>query len=147
MSVQLIQWRQILLALLPIQMIYDLIGPCLGHRSHWENSYSLHKPFISSGSKSCEKYILFSFWFQNSNQVTVLYMPWQLSCHGMCKIVTWLDNYFAITATYIFTRFWLWAHELYVKWVIGSMTDERWHIHYPKQPDRVSWFVFFLKLI
>ena len=29
---------------------------------------------------------------QWSNLVTILYMQWQLSCHGMCKIVTWLDH-------------------------------------------------------
>ena len=28
------------------------------------------------------------------NQITILHMPQQLSCCGMCKIVTWLDNYF-----------------------------------------------------
>ena len=29
---------------------------------------------------------------QWSDQVTILHMPSQLSCHGMCKIVTWWDH-------------------------------------------------------
>ena len=27
-----------------------------------------------------------------SDQVPILHMPWQLSCHDMCKIVTWFDQ-------------------------------------------------------
>ena len=26
------------------------------------------------------------------DQITILHMPWQLSCHGMCKIETWSDD-------------------------------------------------------
>ena len=33
------------------------------------------------------------FWFQWSDLVTVLHMSW-LSCHDMCKSVTWSDHYF-----------------------------------------------------
>ena len=33
----------------------------------------------------CEKYL--------TNHVTILHMSWQLSCHDMCKTVTWLDHY------------------------------------------------------
>ena len=28
-----------------------------------------------------------------SDQFTILHMSWQQSCHDMCKIVTWLDNW------------------------------------------------------
>ena len=27
-----------------------------------------------------------------SDQVTMLHISWQFSCHGMCKIVAWLEN-------------------------------------------------------
>ena len=30
---------------------------------------------------------------QWSHQVKILHMPWQLSCHGMCKLFIWLDHY------------------------------------------------------
>ena len=38
------------------------------------------------------KYVL--LWLEKSwpDQATILYMVWQLSCHDMCKIVTWLDH-------------------------------------------------------
>ena len=42
------------------------------------------------------KFFLLYFAFAWSNQVTNLYMPWQLSCRGMWKFVTWSDNYFLI---------------------------------------------------
>ena len=42
-------------------------------------------------------------------------MPWQLCCHGMCKIVTWSESYFSHQTTCIFTRFGLWAHTWFAK--------------------------------
>ena len=39
------------------------------------------------------KYMLPFFEKLLSDQVTILHMPWQLSCHGMCKFVTWLDHW------------------------------------------------------
>ena len=41
------------------------------------------------------KLILLWFWVWWFNQVRILHMPWQLSCHGMCKILTWSDCYFS----------------------------------------------------
>ena len=46
----------------------------------------------------------------------VLGKPQQLSCSDMSKIVTWVK----IGAKRIFTRFKLWAHYLFVKWVLAS---------------------------
>ena len=48
--------------------------------------------FMGSLMKSCNKYkllFLHNWW---SDQVMILHMPWQLSCHDMCKIMTWLDH-------------------------------------------------------
>ena len=42
---------------------------------------------VNSFSPNCD--------FQSVNQVIILHMSWQLSCHGMCKIRTWSDNYFS----------------------------------------------------
>ena len=45
-------------------------------------------------------------------------MPRQLSCRGMCKIVTWLDHYCALIRTkLILTRFGSWALKLFARWV------------------------------
>ena len=41
------------------------------------------------------KFVLFPLCFSWSNQVPILHMPWQHSCHGMCKIGTWSDHYFS----------------------------------------------------
>ena len=36
-------------------------------------------------------------------------MPWQLSCHGMCIIVTWCDHHFSSNKnTQMFAKFGLW---------------------------------------
>ena len=54
-----------------------------------------HQRFISSLLKSHENTFCSNFdyeWW--SNQITFFHMPRQLSCRGMCKIVTWLDQYF-----------------------------------------------------
>ena len=47
----------------------------------------------SSWSKSCKKNSCSYIYKKNewSNQVIILHMPWQLSCHAMYKIMTWLD--------------------------------------------------------
>ena len=47
------------------------------------------------------------------DQVIILHMPWQLSCHSMCKIVIRLRN----ENRKIFMRFNWWAHRLIVKWI------------------------------
>ena len=26
------------------------------------------------------------------DQVTISLMPWQFSCHGMCKVITWFEH-------------------------------------------------------
>ena len=37
---------------------------------------------------------VFIFYFECSEQVTILHMSWQITCRDMCKIVTWLvHNY------------------------------------------------------
>ena len=38
-------------------------------------------------------------------------MSWQLSCHGMCKNVTWLHHYYFLHKCYIYFKFVWWAHE------------------------------------
>ena len=40
------------------------------------------------------------------NQITILHMPQQLSCCGMCKIVTWLDNYFPYNSSLYYYNIW-----------------------------------------
>ena len=53
------------------------------------------------------KFSLSQFRFSWADQVIILHMPQQLSCCGMCKIVTWLDHYiFYIRATY-FHKIWI----------------------------------------
>ena len=61
-----------------------------------------------------------------SNQVTILHMPRQLSCRGMCKIVAWLDNYLPRKSTTlrIFARFLSWAHDCLVRWDRGKKTTQ-----------------------
>ena len=46
-------------------------------------------------------------------------MPWQLSCHGMCKIETWLGHIFHVRTSCNFMKFGFQAHKSYVKWVKG----------------------------
>ena len=41
--------------------------------------------------------------------VPIFRMPQQLSCCGMCKTVTWHDDYFHLRATCIFTRYEFWV--------------------------------------
>ena len=53
----------------------------------------------------------------------ILRMPRQLSCCGMCKIVTWSKRQFLYERNmyFFFIRFGLWARKLFVKWVPDSM--------------------------
>ena len=46
-------------------------------------------------------------------------MSRQLSCRDMCKIVSWSDHHFSIKINMNFTRFGLWAHKSFVKWIPG----------------------------
>ena len=41
------------------------------------------------------KIIFAMIWWWWSNQVTILHMPRQLSCRGVCTIVTWSEDYFS----------------------------------------------------
>ena len=50
------------------------------------------KPFMRSWLKSCTNLVCSSLYSKWSNQVIILHMPWQLSCHGIRKITTWLDQ-------------------------------------------------------
>ena len=46
-------------------------------------------------------------------------MPWQLSCHGMCKFVADQTTRTRTRAKIIFARFWLRACKPFVKWALG----------------------------
>ena len=65
-------------------------------------------------------------WLWWSDEVTILHMPRQQSCHGMCKIVTTSDHYVILKIKIFITRFGLWAHILSVKCVPCIMTGEAW---------------------
>ena len=41
------------------------------------------------------------YWLEWSNHVIFLHMPWQWHCHGMCKIVTWLNNLLCESCMYV----------------------------------------------
>ena len=56
------------------------------------------------------------FLFQWFNLGPNLHMPWQLSCHGMCKIVARYDQYFSCKSSTHFLKFELRVHRLFVKW-------------------------------
>ena len=83
----------------------------------WANNWNLVK-------------ILFALiWCWWPNHATILHMPWQLSCHGMCKIVTWSDHYCSHQTIHIFTRFGWWAHKPFVKWVLANRwPDAAWSV-------------------
>ena len=51
------------------------------------------------------------------SQVFISHMPQQLSCHGMCKIVTWSSILFIEEQDVIFTKFGLWTNKPLEKWV------------------------------
>ena len=51
-----------------------------------------HKSFMSPSSKSHENINCICIIKQCSDQVTILLRPWQLCCHRLCKIMTWLNN-------------------------------------------------------
>ena len=54
------------------------------------------------------KFFLLSSQFFSSNQVTSLYMPRQLSCPGMCKIMTWSDDYcWYYSAQHFYCNIWI----------------------------------------
>ena len=63
----------------------------------------------------------FLYWlFLWSNQVTILHMPWQLSCHGMCKIQPDLDFIFMQEQHIIHgLDYHSWAQKLFVELVSG----------------------------
>ena len=80
----------------------------------------------------CKIYFtLFFMWL--SDEVTHLYMPWQLCCHGMCKIVVRLGHQFGCNSSMFLTRFGLWAHKWFGKlipgpcgWVAHSQGSAGW---------------------
>ena len=54
------------------------------------------------------------FWFFWSNQVTILHMPWQLGCHGMCKSVTWLGHCLSLKSLGIFgCKIWIMSSQTF----------------------------------
>ena len=80
---------------LPNQVVY---GP--------DNRDPFHKSFKSSKLKLCKKSFN-SVWFWWSNQFTILQMPRQLSCGGMCKIVNWWDHYSSHKSNIFFNKTWI----------------------------------------
>ena len=50
------------------------------------------KCLLAHGINFVKKIMLLLNEKQLSDQVTILHMPQQLSCRGMCKVVTWLDQ-------------------------------------------------------
>ena len=70
------------------QYQYSIFSPsAFTSQTHFTNSLWAYK----LNTKSRKKHKLFWNEKQWSNQVTILHMPRQLSCRGMCKMVTWLD--------------------------------------------------------
>ena len=58
------------------------------------------------------KFSWLSFHLWLSKELTILHMSWQLSCHDMCKIVTWCDCYFTCK-----NNIWiLWVHKTFAKY-------------------------------
>ena len=79
-----------------------------------------------------------------SDQAIILYMPWQLSCHGICKIMAWSDDYIHNYSKKVFMSFQLWAHKLCDPGDccnIGYPSET-----YPKPKSRESLFVYNLVL-
>ena len=58
----------------------------------WRPGTHFTKGFMSFSSKSHKNISWFCKKIQWSVPVTFLQMPWQQSCHGMCKFVTWSDH-------------------------------------------------------
>ena len=109
-----------------------LISPLLGSPGfspHLRDLFNISRQACQQGYPSQRVYELiveispkFSFfllWYQWSDQVTYLHMSRQLSCRDMCKIVTWMCQYYSVKATWIFTSFGIWGHKLFVKSVPG----------------------------
>ena len=101
---------------------------------HWEalnNVIEIKKSrSLGSMSQSVYKLILWKiflpwFWFQWSNQLTILHMSRQLSCRDMCKIVTWFDHHFPSKSNMNFNEIWvmsLWALCTMGPWSLGHST-------------------------
>ena len=68
---------------------------------------------------------LLLFWYQLFQQLKILHMSWQQSCHGICKILTWSGHYIKIVIKLYFlsTRYWLWSRQPLVKWAHGFMRN------------------------
>ena len=76
-----------------------------------------HKHFMSSWVKFCSHYFCSNFDFKNPNRSHFLHMPRQLSCRGMCEIVTCLDHYLSSKINIYFYEIRLWAHKPLVRWI------------------------------
>ena len=59
---------------------------------------------------------LFQTTFSNAVSFN-LHISWQLSCHDMSKIVTWLDHYNQSKINKFLVRLQLWAPKPFMKWV------------------------------
>ena len=54
--------------------------------AHATNTLWTHNPHVGN-------YVLLSLMNSPYDQIITLHMSWQQSCHDICKILTWLDNY------------------------------------------------------
>ena len=66
--------------------------------------------------------IFVMIWWWWSNQVTIMHMPRQLSCRGMCKIVTWSDDYFSNKSSIYCSKIWIiswWTFVGMVPWPLA----------------------------
>ena len=90
------------------------------------------------------KYILWIFFFLYwlfllSNQVTILHMPWQLSCHGMWKISPDMDIISHTRATYH-----SWFRSSFISQEIVCEIGPRSLISYSYNLSLNIWFIAFV---
>ena len=95
--------------------------------THITKEYVHHQGSISQRNKELISQIsknsccLFNFKIYWSDHVTNLHMSWQLCCHDMRKIVTWLDDQNHNYSKQNLKKSQLWNHKSFVKWPQVSM--------------------------
>ena len=79
--------------------------------------------------------ILWKKW--QSNQVSILDVSHLLGCRGLCRNTTWSHCSRDIKATWIFTKFGLLAHKVFVRWVPGPWPSQQaWYLRRWQAPLR-----------
>ena len=63
-----------------------------------------------------------------SNQIMIVHMSWQQSCHDLWQFVTWLDNQNGKYIKKRIVRFKLWTPKVFMSWV--SHITSLWGSHY-----------------